>query len=569
MSIVELYSAVYKLGPEMRTREPIVDYENLESKNLGQYMTPRFVAEFMCSLISRPKSAKVLEPGAGEGVFVDVLKDSGFRNITAYEIDEKLIRKSNEEIIQQNFLDIPREPVFDVIIGNPPYIRWKNIPSEWQTLFLKEPYWNKIMNGLCDMTYAYIYHSLNVLKNKGELIFISPIFWTQTLHANKLREHMAKLGSLELFIDLNEAKVFDGVSSSIMIFKFVKGTKLPKVKVAQYESKERVTSDTLSNIGRLLSEIEKQVDTPEAYVEEEKIIAYHDEQFFTTDAWHPIPPTSQIVREIGLIEDHSTLGSISEIGNGMVSGLDKAFKLDYDIGELNERELESLIYVYKAITLERFAPRYEPIPYIFINHVSSEKDLKRDYPLFYRKLIGHKEKLEKRYQYNREIPYWHWVFLRNKHLFEDFNAKIFIPSKERFDTRGYFRFALVENLSNRVHYATQDVTTICLDLSRIKEGIDYILGLLNSEPIQKWIRTKGFKRGNVYDFSEQPLSIIPVPRIKWKDSKQVELHSKIVEIVSETLKKKQLEKIDELDECVTELLKLKKKVVTTSLDSFV
>jgi len=75
----------------------MIAYEKKNNKNgksLGQYMTPKFVAEYMSSLISKPQSASVLEPGAGEGIFLEVLYEKGFEDIRAYEIDERLGKRN-------------------------------------------------------------------------------------------------------------------------------------------------------------------------------------------------------------------------------------------------------------------------------------------------------------------------------------------------------------------------------------------------------------------------------------------------------------------------------------------
>jgi len=541
---------------------------NKNGKSLGQYMTPKFIAEFMLSLTSKPPSASVLEPGAGEGVFLKVLHEKGFRNIKAYEIDERLGQGSPIRIDYCDFLKTPPKPSFDVVIGNPPYVRWKNIPEEWRNLFKKNEYWNKIMNGLCDLTYAFIYHAVNFLQNSGELIFICPLFWTETVHGRHLREHLSRNGCLELLINLNEAKVFEQTSSTIVIFKYVKHVKLPYIKIVEYRSKQPVTPEVTNKVSLLIKKLEFQTGNPDFCVEEDCYRAYLNEQFIGSEPWHPIPPTEKIIKEIDAIKDVVHVGDITEIGNGMVSGLDAAFQLsEEELKALNEHERSSLIYVYKSKTLERFVPSGRPVPYAFTNNIVSEENLRKLYPYFYQKLFCYRDKLIHRYDYARDIPWWHWVFLRNKKLFERYNTKIFVPSKERYNTRGYFRFALIRDEKDRIFYATQDVTTICIK-EGIRESKEYILGLLNSEPIQRWIMIKGFNRGGVYDFSEEPISIIPIPRINWNNSNEVEIHRLIGEVVQEIIAKKQLDKIAELNDFVKRLLESKKKTQILPLTTF-
>jgi adenine-specific DNA-methyltransferase len=529
------------------------------NKNLGQYFTPKPIAEFMCSLISHDSSSKILEPSAGKGVFLKALTNAGFKNIRGYEYDRSLPNESSLEIEYRDFLSAPIEEQFDVIIGNPPYVRWKNIPDEWKNRFKKDKYWSKIINGLGDLTYAFIYHAANLLRNKGELIFICPLFWSETLHGKQLREHLLRNGSVELLINLNEAKVFNGTSSTIIIFKYVKQVRLPYVKIVEYRSKNPVTQRVIVKISELIRKLDLN-HTRENLVNEDSFRAYAVRQFLEAGPWHPVPPNEKMVEAIDAIDDVFYLqGDKAEIGNGMVSGLDKAFKMNGDeLKKLTDMELKSLIYIYKANTLERFFPKCDPVPYIFVNDVNSEDVFGRNYPYFFQKLSPFKEELKKRYSYCKNIPWWHWVFLRNKTLLEQYRRKIVVPSKERYDVRGYFRFALITDEERGPYYVTQDVTAICLKRAAT-EGVEYVLGLLNSDAIQRWIMFKGFNRGGVRDFSEEPLQTIPIPRINWNDSREKESHRVVVELVKEIVSNQELKKLDELNYTIEKLLKLKSK----------
>jgi len=71
-------------------------------------------------------------------------------------------------------------------------------------------------------------------------------------------------------------------------------------------------------------------------------------------------------------------------------------------------------------------------------------------------LLENYNELKARYSYNKDIPYWHWVFLRNFNLIQKSKEKIIVPCKERIDKRNYIRFALAEG----DYYITQDATAI-------------------------------------------------------------------------------------------------------------
>ncbi|MCS7366694.1 MAG: N-6 DNA methylase [archaeon YNP-WB-062] len=530
--------------------------KNSKVKMLGQYFTPKFVTEFMVSLITKPKDSLVLEPSAGTGVFLLALYEAGFRNVNAYEIDFNLPNYSPIRIVYQDFLKIEPEKKYDVIIGNPPYVRWRNIPHKWREEFRKSGYWNTIMNGLADLTYAFIYHSVNMLKEGGELIFITPIFWMETVHGARLRNYMIKRGYLELVVNFNEMKIFEEVSSTIVIFKYVKGraSKDVKVKIVNIHTKESLTSQHLKRVKELL----QRLNGGETYIRDGIYEAFIHEQPKDGESWRFPPPIALIRNPLLSLQFSpslhftriSLLGSIAEIGNGMVSGLDEAFQLKTDISTLTDDEKRHIIHVYKAHTLDKFIPGKKPVSYIYVNDVEGEEEFKEKYPNFYKQLVIYKERLLKRYNYGRDIPWWHWVFPRNKHLFEKYEEKIFVPSKERYDTKGYFRFAYIKGL----YYATQDVTVIC-PKPLFREGVLYLLALLNSAPYQEYIKHKGFTRGGVYDFSEKPLSTIPIIRIDWNSIEERRIYGEIVSLTKDIIVNRVKDSLEEeLNDAVFKLL---------------
>lgn len=92
----------------------------------------------------------------------------------------------------------------------------------------------------------------------------------------------------------------------------------------------------------------------------------------------------------------------------MVSGLDEAFNVTGL--KLNEKEQQACITVIKAKNLNQYYYDNKS-RYFFLNELNiDESDLIKDYPNIYNHLKDYKDKLKSRYQYNKEIPYWNWVF---------------------------------------------------------------------------------------------------------------------------------------------------------------
>ena len=315
----------------------------MASKNrYGQYFTISLIADFMVSLISHDKDSRVLEPSCGKGVFLDSLQKYSFTNLSAYEIDTTLDTK-HSFIKYESFLSVPTSEKYDVIIGNPPYIRWKNIEPELKEELEKNALWNKYFNSLCDYLFIFILKSIEHLEEGGELIFICTEYWMNTTNSVTLRNYMCQNGYFTEIYHFKETPLFEKVTASFIIFKFIKSrVKHDTIKLYKYNKQkglptaEELASGSCFNI----------VEIP---------------HFQENSRW--ILATSEVQNKLAKFESACTknstdlfntemyrIGDFCDIGNGMVSGLDAAFQIK-DIDSLNEDEKNHLITVLKANSL--------------------------------------------------------------------------------------------------------------------------------------------------------------------------------------------------------------------------
>ncbi|MCW9718842.1 HsdM family class I SAM-dependent methyltransferase [Avibacterium sp. 21-599] len=474
--------------------------------SFGQFFTPRHIADFMVNMITHAKNSKVLEPSCGEGIFIEALQNKNFHNITAYEIDASLIHHSF--VINDSFLNCSMDENFNVIIGNPPYIRWKNLNLAAKQELANNWLWQKYFNNLCDYFYIFILKSINLLKDNGELIFICPDYWFSTTHAKNLRQFMMENGGFETIIRFHESQIFPKVNSSIAIFKYKK-TKIKSqdIKVIQLTKRMKVDTVLLDNLER------------NPFVQ-----CFNIPQFTKRDSWLFI--SEGIRQRLQLFENQcaSTIHEICDIGNGMVSGLDKAFQMK-EIESYTDNERKASIKVVKAKNLGQFLVK-KITYYIFINKDIDEKNFSIDYPNFYHDLSIYREQLNKRYSYNKTIPFWQWSFLRNYQLFSKKEKRIFVPCKERVTHKNYFRFAMVDEFT----YPTQDVTAL-FRKENVRESLEYILAYLNQPIVFEWLKYNGVIKGGIIEFSEKPLASIPFRKINWKCKKDIECHNKITYFV--------------------------------------
>ncbi len=203
----------------------------------GDVFTKPEVVNFMLDEVGYVASANlsdvsIMEPSCGEGEFVvEIVKRLkmssllfGFdlnkayhKCVSAFDIDEKkvevCIQRISHEIpeIEHPELNVKAEDYllskrndFDVVIGNPPYIRYEEIPQNKLSLyksfstFFYRP----------DIYVLFFEKSLSQLKPNGKHCFICSNRWMKNMYGKKLRELVAKYYSIEKIINMEEANAF-------------------------------------------------------------------------------------------------------------------------------------------------------------------------------------------------------------------------------------------------------------------------------------------------------------------------------------------------------------------------
>ena len=526
-----------------------------QTKNkFGQYFTPEMVADFMIGLADIAHDSKILEPSCGQGIFLDLFQKRGFENVTAYEIDTELATQF-PNVRYESFVTANIKEKYDLIIGNPPYIRWKNLEDNLKQELAINPLWSKYCNSLCDYLYIFILKSIELLNDNGQLIFICPEYWMNTTHSITLRNYMVANGYFEEIYHFNETPIFDKVTVSTVIFKYIKSQqKKDKIKIAKYYVNQKLTVEVLEKLKTRNSFTDANfIEIP---------------QFKQNERW--ILQTAEIQNELKIFEkncrkiqqtnnlfalfenedktEFHTIGEYCDIGNGLVSGLDKAFQVNGD--PLNDFEKQAIIKVIKAKDLSPYFPN-KYTPYIYIPEGLSSEEVQEKYPHFYKHFLSFRQDLEKRYQYNRKINFWEWVFLRNFNLFSKDEKRIFVPCKERISNKKYFRFSLVD----KKIYPTQDVTAI-FKKPKTRESLEYFVAYLNNPSIFDWLKCNGIVKGNIVEFSEKPISSIPFRPINWKKTEEIELHDKITTLTRQYIEKKENSVLAKINHSVNQLINI-------------
>lgn len=185
-------------------------------KNLGQVFTPEDIVSLMFDL-SKNKGP-ILEPSAGDGVFTKKIKSSSNRDIMSIEFD--IEHKNNDNIIM-DFFDLSTNEKFDTVIGNPPYVSFKNIVES--TLDKIKNY--DFLNSFDNRTNLFIYFirkCIEHLNTNGEIIFITPREFIKLTSSIKLNNLLHELGTITHWYEYGDKPIFKGYSPNVVIWRFEK-----------------------------------------------------------------------------------------------------------------------------------------------------------------------------------------------------------------------------------------------------------------------------------------------------------------------------------------------------------
>lgn len=111
----------------------------------------------------------------------------------------------DEFVWQVEFSEVFQEGGFDIIIGNPPYVRQENIRSSKQTLKKR---FREFFTSMADL-YVYFYkRGAELLRVGGVLIYISSNNFFRAAYGGKLRQFLADQVSLHKLLDFGSVPVF-------------------------------------------------------------------------------------------------------------------------------------------------------------------------------------------------------------------------------------------------------------------------------------------------------------------------------------------------------------------------
>lgn len=174
-----------------------------KEKLRGGFYTPEPIAAFILKwAFNGNKNIDILEPSCGDGVFLKEIQKGNYyyNSVTGVEFDKveadkaKKIKLDNSRIINTDFhaYCIKNKKKFDLIVGNPPYIRYQYFDKQQQE-YAKQIFDNASLkySKLTNAWVSFVVGSSLSLKNTGKIGFVLPAEILQVSYAQPLREFLA------------------------------------------------------------------------------------------------------------------------------------------------------------------------------------------------------------------------------------------------------------------------------------------------------------------------------------------------------------------------------------------
>ncbi|EOG9104234.1 class I SAM-dependent DNA methyltransferase [Campylobacter coli] len=418
---------------------------------------------------------------------------------------------------------------FDLIIGNPPYIRQEEL-KELKSHLAKN---YKVYKGTSDI-YTYFYElGFNVLKDRGGVLsYITSNKYTRAGYGEALREFLLKNVKFLEYTDLNGIKVFDSatVDTSILCFEKSK-SKDNKFKYLALSNEILKTCAYDIGLYKDFAEFSQNSLSKESFT-------FSDEN------------TSALKAKIERIGTPLKEWQGLNIYRGILTGYNEAFIITTEKrNEIlanckDEAEKERTAKLIRKMLRGRDIKRYSYewaglwvifIPWHFPNvekpktMSENEQDLKEQYPSLYKHLLSHKERLSKRNKDETGIRYeWYCLQRWGANYYQEFEReKIVYPcimAKEPcFSYETSFAFAM----------APANIITSNSDI------LKYILAFLNSDFIYLMLRKFYMGGGIEGELKTNNLEKLPIPKINSKNQK---LADELINLVDEILKAKEQDK---------------------------
>ncbi|EFV4207690.1 class I SAM-dependent DNA methyltransferase [Campylobacter jejuni] len=415
---------------------------------------------------------------------------------------------------------------FDLIIGNPPYIK----EAENKELFANTKKL-RTYQGKMDIWYHFVGRGFDMLKNNGYLAFIATNNWITNSGAKKLRNIVLEESQILSLVDFSSFMVFDSASIQTMIMQFqkIKPPKNYEFHFAKITTQTPIYEDVinlLKNEKTQNNEILKINLTPKKFIDKTLNFTKSDyEELFNKIQKYGkfYLEEREVAQGIVYPQENINKKSLEILGNNFYLGQGIQKLTNEEVENLNLLKNEKILLkpIFESDNIQKyFVKRYNYFWVIYTNSSFKNTNSMDDYP----NLKKHLDKFQNVITSDNK-PY-------GLHRARD--EKFFTGSPRIVALRkcvGEPKFSYVD------FDCYVSATFYVIKTQRI--NVKYLTAILNSKLIAFWLKHKGKMQGNNYQIDKEPLLNIPIVTINSKNQK---IADELINLVDEILKAKEQDK---------------------------
>jgi len=203
----------------------------------GAFFTPIYIVDYIIGEIKPKENDRNIDPSSGCGAFLiglveyyhkqynkpikKTVRDNIFgADILPYNIERakrllsiyalqygEVLEEADFNLYQRDSLRYPWMEKYDNVVGNPPYVKFQDLSEENREYLIK--HWQTIEKGTFNLYFAFFELGYNLLKEDGQLGYITPNNYFTSLAGESLRTFLINKKCLDKIIDFNSKKVFD------------------------------------------------------------------------------------------------------------------------------------------------------------------------------------------------------------------------------------------------------------------------------------------------------------------------------------------------------------------------
>ena len=224
----------------------------------GAYFTPDAITTQVVRIIHDAGwvHGHVLEPSCGDGAFltpISKITPVEKLSVDAIELDGDSYEEAHKRfgrvpgfvLSHGDFFDFyknQKQGVYDLVLGNPPYIRYQYLTEEQRAeigTILSEN--GMRANKLVNAWVGFVVACMQLLRDGGHLVFVLPAELLQVKYSEDLREYLLRECS-KLTVITFEKLVFPEIEQEVVVLMVEKGVADPEMRIIRLTDAEELKS---------------------------------------------------------------------------------------------------------------------------------------------------------------------------------------------------------------------------------------------------------------------------------------------------------------------------------------